>query len=47
VRRVERKEILRLVLIVAFFAAMMLFAPALPDVFAQGGHQPPPADFEG
>src|ERR671923_1850384 len=48
-RRVERKEIPRLVLIViAFsFAAMMLFAPALPDVFAHGGHQPPPADFEG
>jgi hypothetical protein len=44
----ERKEITRLVLIViAFFAAMMLFAPALPDVFAHGGHQPPPADFEG
>jgi hypothetical protein len=46
-RRVGRKEIPSLVLIVAFFAAMMLFAPALPDVFAHGGHQPPPADFEG
>jgi hypothetical protein len=33
--------------IVAFFAAMMLFAPALPDVFAHSGYQPPPADFEG
>jgi hypothetical protein len=35
-------------MVIAFsFAAMMLFAPALPDVFAHGGHQPPPADSEG
>jgi hypothetical protein len=46
--QVESTKILCLVLIViAFFAAMILFAPVLPSAFAHGGHQPPAADFEG
>lgn len=31
----------------AFFVAAMVVVPALPSAFAHGGHQPPPADFEG
>jgi hypothetical protein len=31
----------------AFFVSVMVVAPALPGAFAHGGHQPPPADFEG
>jgi hypothetical protein len=39
---VERTKIPCLVLIVvAFFAAMILFASFLPRAFAHGGHQPP------
>jgi hypothetical protein len=46
--RVERTKIPCLVLIVvAFFAAMILFASFFPRAFAHGGHQPPAADFEG
>jgi hypothetical protein len=34
-------------IVVAFFAAMIFFAPVFPSAFAHGGHQPPAADFEG
>lgn len=44
----ERKKILRPVLTLAFFVAVMIVAvPALPGAFAHGGHQPPAADFSG
>ncbi len=36
-----------ILIVVAFFSVMMLFAPILPNAFAHGGHQPPAADFEG
>ena len=29
-----------------FFTALKLFAPAGPDMFAHGGHQPLPGEFE-
>jgi hypothetical protein len=46
--RVESTKIPFLVLIVvAFFAALILFTPVFPSAFAHGGHQPPAADFEG
>jgi hypothetical protein len=46
--QVECTRIPCLVLIVVvFFAAMILFTPAFPSAFAHGGHQPPAADFEG
>jgi hypothetical protein len=46
--QVESTKIPCLVLIVvAFFAALILFTPAFPTAFAHGGHQPPAADFEG
>ncbi len=38
---------LRAVFVFAFFATVMLAAPALPAAFAHGGHQPPAADFGG
>lgn len=42
------KKILRPVLTLAFFVAVMIVAvPALPGAFAHGGHQPPAADFSG
>ena len=34
-------------IVVVFFAAMILLTPAFPDAFAHGGHQPAAADFEG
>src|SRR5690606_3360103 len=42
----ERK-ILGSVLSLALFVTIMISAPALPNAFAHGGHQPPPADFGG
>jgi hypothetical protein len=45
---VESTKISSLILVVvAFFAVMILFTPVLHNAFAHGGHQPPPADFEG
>jgi hypothetical protein len=44
----KRKKILRPVLTLAFFVAVMIVVvPALPGAFAHGGHQPPAADFSG
>jgi hypothetical protein len=40
-------KFVRPVLIVAFFVAAMVVAPALPSAFAHGGMQPPAADFQG
>jgi hypothetical protein len=34
-------------IVVVFFAALILFIPVFPSAFAHGGHQPPAADFEG
>ena len=34
-------------IVVAFFAAMILFASFFPPAFAHGRRQPPAADFEG
>jgi hypothetical protein len=46
--QVESTKIPCLVLIVvAFFVALILFTPAFPSAFAHRGHQPPAADFEG
>ncbi|HXG07700.1 MAG TPA: hypothetical protein VNI77_10300 [Nitrososphaera sp.] len=42
----ERK-ILASFLTLTLFAVVMIFASTLPSAFAHGGHQPPPADFEG
>jgi hypothetical protein len=41
------KKVLHTSLIIAFFVAAMVAAPALPGAFAHGGMQPPAADFEG
>ena len=46
--RAESIRISRLsLMVVAFFAALILFTSTFPSVFAHGGHQPPAADFEG
>jgi hypothetical protein len=46
--QVESTKIPCLILIVVvFFATIILFTPAFPSAFAHGGHQPPAADFEG
>ena len=34
-------------IVVVFFAAMILLTLAFPGAFAHGGHQPAAADFEG
>jgi hypothetical protein len=36
-----------LIVVVVFFAIMILLTPAFPNAFAHGGHQPAAADFEG
>jgi hypothetical protein len=36
-----------LLIVIAFFTAVILLTPAFPSAFAHGVHQPSAADFEG